>query len=153
MDQPALFTHPTRPPDHPTGTGYLPAWVAEQLKTNKEHAASRTAKYHKCRKCRQPILTGLDHDDCAGTVHADPTPITRQDEIMLTVIGRPTYLAIPNPPHGWKLDRRNHEGGIDLPTPQPIFPAHQCGARFPGFAPTPTGGTTDGWDLPETPEW
>lgn len=146
MQQPKLFTTPTAVNQpHPTKPGLLPTWVSEQLEQNKEHAASRTAKYHHCRHCKQPILTGLDHDTCARTIHADPTPITRHEETMLTVIGRATFQATPDPPNGYQLNRRDNSEGLDWPTKNPIFPEHQCGARFNTFAPDPVGDNHHGW--------
>jgi len=151
MQQPKLFTTPTAlNQPHPNGQGLIPTWVSEQLELNKEHAASRTAKYHHCRHCSQPILTGLDHDTCARTTHADPTPLTPQQEAMLTVIGRATFTANPDPPNGYKLHRRDNTFGLAPPeTGSPIFPEHQCGARFPGFAPNPVEDNHHGW--PDTP--
>jgi|GEM_PF-3096392 len=129
----------TRPDDE------LPAWVREQLAIA-AWPISRKAHFERCPNCNALILRGLDHDVCAINVTVDPTPITRHLEVACIIAGRPTYTPW-KVPGGYELTRR--DPFFDTDTPRPILPAHQCGARFPGFLTPRRERTTHGW--PDTP--
>lgn len=149
--QPALFqaTQTTIPikinaprKKHPSGTGYLPAWVANQLQDNKDNRAARTARYHKCDKCKEIIITGLDADIMAFTVTVDPTPLDPHKELACIMANRYTFTAWPTI-EGYHLEHRDMFNMSDQQ--HPVLPAHRCGARFPGFLEAPSEGRTHDW--------
>ena len=122
-----------------------------QLLENKT-GGFRAARWNRCRHCNEIVLTGINDDQCAGTITADPTPLTAAQELECLLAGRDTVSATP---HGrtYDLHRRdddlisNHPagGGTTFGT---VIPAHQCGNRYPGFFQRPNRNT---W--PTTPQF
>lgn len=133
---------------HPDG-GQLPDWITEQLQANKTNGGSRLAKYHRCRKCKEIVLTGLTHDTCAWTATADPTPLNRKTELAAILTNRQTFQApLDKALGGYRLDYR-YPGSTW--TKHPVIPAHKCGHRFPGFLEPPTNHGTTEWNVPDEP--
>lgn len=119
------------PEPHPTGTGYLPQYVTEQLRAERQ-PISRQAKYRYCPKCGAIVLRGLDDDYCAVDAVADPTPLTARLEYACYLVGRTTYNAITRG-DTFELGARVLRW---VRAPEllswPVLPAHRCGATFPG---------------------
>lgn len=146
---PGLEPEPKRNEQHPDG-GWLPTWITEQLRANKNNAASRTAKYHRCRKCKAIVITGLTHDTCAWTATADPTPLNRKTELAAILTDRQTFQAPKdNTTGGYRLDYRNP--GSTWTERTPVIPEHRCGHRFPGFLEPPAQPNGETNDYPDTP--
>lgn len=148
---PGLEAEPKRNQQHPDG-GWLPAWITEQLRANKAHAAARVAKYRRCRKCKEIVLTGLSHDTCAWTVTADPTPLNRKTELAAILTNRQTFQAPKENTTvepGYRLDYRHP--GSTWTDRTPVLPEHRCGARFPGFLEPPAQPNGETNDYPDTP--
>lgn len=119
--------------DHPDG-GKLPDWIAVQLDengTSKRH--KRKAEFHYCQRCMAIVLTGLDDDRAAMTATVDPTPLSPAEETAVLLAGRRTYDADVSQSRT-NLDPRDR---MHMDRRQPVVPAHQCGARFPGFITPP----------------
>lgn len=113
-------------------------WLKQLLET--KTGGFRAAQWQRCPTCDQITLHGMDADICAGMATVDPTPLSPLQELACFIIGRDTYTLKPRE-KGYELsDRRpaylygprppDHQGKI-------IVPAHQCGARFPGFIQRP----------------
>lgn len=119
------------PDPHPSGTGWLPQWVTDQIHTPAPLA--RRAVFTTCRHCQEIIIHGLDADLLAEEVRADPTPLTTPQEVACILAGRPTYqIQITN--QDLKIIDRQARWQTPGNKPRrPIIPKHQCGARFPGF--------------------
>lgn len=119
------------PDPHPSGTGWLPQWVTDQIHTPAPLA--RRAVFTTCRHCQEIIIHGLDADLLAEEVRADPTPLTTPQEVACILAGRPTYqIQITN--QDLKIIDRQARWQVPGTKPRrPIIPKHQCGARFPGF--------------------
>lgn len=132
----ALIEDPPPPIPHPDGHGYIPAWIAEQIHEDRpSNGGSPLARFHACPNCQAIVLTGLDGHIIADMVTVDPTPLSRQGEAACILIGRETY-TVWRVINGYEItDRRGPR--IRQRGHAPIVPAHQCGARFPGFIAPP----------------
>jgi hypothetical protein len=86
-----------------------------------------------CRKCEAIILHGLDADILAEEVRADPTPLNPQQEAACILTNRPTYQIQISGEEAKIISRQLRWQPLGQPPRRPIIPAHQCGARFPGF--------------------
>lgn len=133
MTQQTLFTHKATPK-----TLDDQAWLKQLLET--KTGGFRAARWQRCPNCNQLTLHGMDADLAAGMATADPTPLTETQELACFITGRPTY-TLTNRGTSYELNDRR---GAYLYGPRPpnhkgrtIIPAHQCGARFPGFIPRP----------------
>jgi len=156
MTQPALFQAPgALHQPHPTQPGNLPTWIAEQLQANKTAAASRIAKFHHCRTCHHIILTGLDNDTGAWTVHADPTPITTTQEKAAIIVGRRTFHAQLEPTTGYRLTHRDPHAGLPPRIHgHHVLPEHQCGATYQtDFIHPPTNPNGNDYGVPDEPDF
>lgn len=119
------------PDPHPSGTGWLPQWVTDQLNTNPP--IGRRALFTRCRKCKEIVLRGLDADILAMEVTADPTPLDPMQELACVLTGRATYQANVGGDEIKIIDRQLRYTTAGVPPPRPIIPEHVCGRRFPGF--------------------
>lgn len=135
MTQAALFETPKPAPKKPG----IDDWLLAQLET--KTGGFRAARWGRCRTCQQITLTGMDADLTAGIATVDPTPLSPQQEHACMITGRETY-TLTNRGNTYTLDDRR---GATRYGPRPpnhhrstIVPAHQCGARFPGFIQKPT---------------
>ncbi|MBG6083256.1 hypothetical protein [Zhihengliuella flava] len=137
-NQPALFTTPntTQPTKKPATKEPLPEWLRAALET--KTGGFRTAKFSRCPQCGAITLTGLNADQLAQTITADPTPLTPTDEYACTLTNRPTIHATHEGNNRWHLHYRDH---LRMTTPPSdkhlVLPTHKCGARFPGFLKPP----------------
>lgn len=137
MSQPALpGLAPTPPPltrnqQHPTG-GQLPAWITDQLDEDRRSPGATTARFHRCHRCKEIVLTGLDATVLAMTATADPTPLTPTTEKAMIMMERETYHARPAA-DGYRLVWRFPANQPDRPAVGAVIPAHHCGRRLPGF--------------------
>lgn len=133
MTQPALFKTPPKP-----SKPGMDDWLKQQLET--KTGGFRAARWGRCPNCSELTLHGMDADLCAGMVTADPTPLTPQQEHACMIFGRPTYTLKPR---GNSHELNDRTGAYHYGSRPPdqhgktIIPAHQCGARFPGFIPRP----------------
>ncbi|WP_422758275.1 hypothetical protein [Paenarthrobacter sp. C1] len=135
MNQPALFSTPKRTTRTPGKDDWL-----KTLLENKT-GGFRAARWERCNTCQELTLHGMDADMCAGMVTADPTPLSPQQELACMIIGRPTFTLKPRGQAYELHDRRDaHKHGPRPPDHKgrTVIPAHQCGARFPGFIQRPT---------------
>lgn len=132
--QPALFKAPKK-------TGKKPGqddWLKQLLEA--KSGGFRAARWGRCPGCDQLTLHGMDADLCAGMATVDPTPLSPHQEHACFITGRPTY-SLKARGTGYELNDRR--GAYLYGTRPPdqrgktIVPAHQCGARFPGFIPRP----------------
>lgn len=103
-----------------TPTYPQPAWRRELI-----HANQRKAKLATC-PCGQPILVGLDNDQCAFTANADPYFLTWAGEIAAHALeSRRTYWL-----QAGTLIRRDHPTHSSETT-LPILAQHRCGQPIP----------------------
>lgn len=134
MNQTALFKLPSPPGKKPG----MDDWLKQQLET--KTGGFRAAHWKRCTDCGELTLHGMDADLCAGMVTADPTPLSPQQEHACMITGRPTYTLKPR---GNSYELNDRSGAYLYGTRPPdgrgktIVPEHLCGARFPGFIPTP----------------
>ena len=138
MNQQTLFNIPA-----PAKKPGMDDWLKTQLEN--KTGGFRAARWGRCPGCQELTLHGMDADLCAGMVTADPTPLSPQQEHACMIVGRPTFALKPRGTSYELSDRRgaylygsrppDHRG-------KTVIPAHQCGARFPGFIPRPTKETT-----------
>ena len=63
----------------------------KHLKTWVGTTNSRSLKTARCHTCKQPILTGPDHDMAGVTARIDPTPLTNLGLLQAHTSGRPVY--------------------------------------------------------------
>ena len=136
MTQAALI--PAAPATPPTTSDVL-AQKATRRPNRQPHPYLHLASNHPrgvrarwCQDCRAPILTGVDEDWCAGTVHVDTTPLSAIGEVTCLLGGRRTYSLDGEPA---RLTTRK-AGRIGMqPAGKPrrtwhkydVLPAHQCG--------------------------
>ncbi|MHC6592409.1 hypothetical protein [Arthrobacter sp. C152] len=139
MTQPALFKAPKKAPKKPGQDD----WLKQLLET--KTGGFRAARWQRCPTCDQITLHGMDADIAAGMATVDPTPLSPLQELACFIVGRDTYVLKPRE-KGYELSDRS---GAYLYGPRPpdhgsktIVPAHQCGARFPGFIPRPNNQET-----------
>lgn len=106
--------------------------MTEQLVIG-DRPLQRRSMFRRCTRCDDIILVGLDNDVCAFKVEADPTPLTARQEYACYLTGRRTYDATVVARAVELLHR--DVAYVDAPerVPWQVVPAHQCGARFPGF--------------------
>lgn len=147
MTQSALFPAPKKSPKKPGQD----EWLKQLLET--KTGGFRAATWQRCRNCNELTLHGMDADICAEMVTADPTPLNPQQELACFIIGRPTFTLTPRAGStSYELsDRRTaYRYGPRPPDhgSRTIIPAHQCGARFPGFIKRPTTKETQGHEPP-----
>jgi hypothetical protein len=75
--------------------GDMPDWLVLRLDSagfiDAAAGASRKARTFRCRECKRAVLRGLDSDQCAVTVEADPTPLTDEGEAIARLLGARTY--------------------------------------------------------------
>lgn len=134
MKQGALFPAPAKTKQKPANDD----WLKQLLET--KTGGFRAARWGRCPGCSQLTLTGMDADLCAGMVTADPTPLTPQQEHACMIAGRETYTLKPR---GTSYELNDRRGAYLYGTRPPdhrgrtVIPAHQCGARFPGFIQKP----------------
>lgn len=134
MTQTTLFETPAPANKKPAKDDWL-----KQLLENKT-GGFRAARWQRCPTCDQLTLHGMDADLCAGMVTADPTPLTPQQEHACFIADRPTYTLKPR---GNTYELNDRRGPYLYGTRPPdhngktVIPAHQCGARFPGFIKRP----------------
>lgn len=128
----------TEPPPpgtpHPDG-GEMPHWIHRHIT---EHGTQRprwgTTAHYICGHCHHIVInwSGDHHPGYEHTI--DPTPLDSHAELACQLTGRKTYIAhiytgsvhIIDTRDQWNMTRK-------LPQGQHAFPAHKCGARFPGF--------------------
>ena len=67
----------------------------------------RDARPDWCRKCRAPIIRGLDADYCAVVVIVDSTPLNATGEALAILADIPTYLLHLTRTNKARLDRRH----------------------------------------------
>lgn len=135
MNQPALFAKPKTANKKPGQDDWL-----KQLLEDKT-GGFRAARWERCTTCKELTLHGMDADMCAGMVTADPTPLSELQELACIIVGRPTFTLKARGTSYELNDRRDaHKYGPRPPTHngRVVIPAHQCGARFPGFIQRPT---------------
>lgn len=77
-----------------------------ELKTPKSRLGRRAATTY-CRRCGADVLTGLDADIAAETVHLDPSTLNDQDEIRALLAERDTYEVTTQGDAGLRIDRRD----------------------------------------------
>ena len=71
-----------------------------------EHRIGRTAQHRHCRKCQQPIITGLDSHVAALLAECDPTPLTNQTEVDALRNNQRTYkleMQQLHPRYNWDI--------------------------------------------------
>lgn len=125
-----LFELPPEPIPHPAG-GWLPEWLAAEIRAGHGNAYRTYAVWTRCRKCDAIILTGLDDPVIAASAAVDPTPLTPVQELICALEHRATYrlmLAGSGARIQWR-DKWQPPAGGD----PPVVPAHKCAHRFPGF--------------------
>lgn len=93
--------------------------------------ASRNARFGYCRKCRELVVRGLDHDRSALLVTADPYPLSPVGEVGALFSKRTTYDLVPHGAYDYRLNPRYVDeiraraagtGGGD------VVAVHICGA-------------------------
>lgn len=135
MTQDALFPAPTKAPKKPG----MDDWMVQLLEA--KTGGFRAARWGRCTTCGELTLHGMDADLCAGMATVDPTPLSPQQEHACMITGRETY-SVKERGTSYELnDRRGaYRYGARPPDQRgkTIVPAHQCGARFPGFIKKPT---------------
>lgn len=116
-------------------------WLKQLLIDNgsmTETGITRAAKPRRCKQCNQPIIVGLNDDQCAFETHADPQPLSALGEAIALLEGR-TTIALANEGGRWVLHRRDDfqiRGRPAGTTPRwDVLRTHTCGT------PTPTGPT------------
>lgn len=108
----------------------IPAWVARR------HGDTfRNAGRHPCPRCKAPILSGLDDDTAARSVHADPTPINPVGEALALLAGRATFdlTAAGGKRQLWRRDEWHISGRRKFP----VLPEHRCGQPLDAHADHP----------------
>lgn len=150
LDLPA-DTSPQRPENglipHPTGEAFLPPWVQAQLSDHGDRRPVQRREqtsYHYCPECHQIVLAAT-YDEMARPsrmLHdstTDPTPLDPHTELACKLAGRRTYTALVERPNGPPLIIRARTDKYDhqWKPGQLVLPAHQCGARFQTFHPSP----------------
>jgi hypothetical protein len=128
----ALFELPPDPIPHPDG-GWLPDWLANEIRTATGPRYRTNAAWCRCPKCEAIILAGLDDPCIAAPAKVDPTPLTPLQELVCALEHRSTYRLHLAGTSGriQARDRWQPPAGGD----PPVVPAHLCGNRFPGFTP------------------
>lgn len=102
-----------------------PTWMLPRIHANQRKASAVT-----CR-CGDPIVTGLDDDQCAMSAAADPYFLTWGGELAAVLEGRRTYTVL-----GKALLRRDHYSRL-RPSPFPVLAEHRCGHALPAAWRTP----------------
>lgn len=98
----------------------IPVWLKRTLGDT-----YRTATLRTCPHCHTPVLSGLDADNCAFSVRADPTPINEIGEALALLTGRRTFDLVGNA-SGKRLYVRE-EHNIKSGRRYLVFPEHRCG--------------------------
>lgn len=132
---PSLFELPPDPIPHPEGEGYLPEWLAAEIRAGHGNAYRTIAVWTRCLRCAAIILTGLDDPCIAANAAVDPTPLTPVQELICTLEYRPTYrLHLQGT--GARIQHRDQWNGrtpAGTKGKPPVVPSHRCDHRFPGF--------------------
>lgn len=104
----------------------MPAWLI------RVRGPSRYATLANCPRCHRPMLCGLDDDTAALFVHADPTPLTAEQELAALLTGHRTYDAILDTVRNrlrlyhrtrWHMADRHH----------PVLADHRCQVTWPSL--------------------
>jgi hypothetical protein len=108
----------------------IPGWLRQTLIDDGVLSADRVerrARLTRCRRCRQPILVGLDADICAFPARVDPFPVDEIGELKALASERPTY-QVHETIGRVELDYRTqwHVAGTP-PTRCVVFAEHECG--------------------------
>ncbi|MBA9003752.1 hypothetical protein [Thermomonospora cellulosilytica] len=106
----------------------IPAW----LQRTRAGDTSRAATLRLCRKCRAPVIVGLDADRAARTAYCDPTPLTELGEAVAVMQNRRTYDLMSGPSRK-ELSPREADH-IRKPRLYPVLAEHKCGAPLAAFA-------------------
>jgi hypothetical protein len=120
------------PIEHPDG-GYLPEWLASEIRAEHPHAYRTNATWTRCYKCQAIILTGLDDPCIAASAIVDPTPLSPLQELICSLEHRPTYRLHLAGTTGRIQYRDKYQPPAGTPGKPPIVPSHKCTHRFPGF--------------------
>jgi hypothetical protein len=133
-----LFELPPDPVPHPEG-GWLPEWLAAEIRAGHGNAYRTYAVWTRCAKCAAIILTGLDDPCVAANAAVDPTPLTPVQELICTLEYRPTYrLHLAGT--GARIQHRDQWNGrtpAGTKGKPPVVPSHRCEHRFPGIIDPP----------------
>lgn len=110
----------------------MPEWLLKL--TEAKLGGFRNARWHRCPRCGEVTLHGMDADLCAGMVTVDPAPLTPQQEYWCALQGRPTYSLDVDGERKVKINDRV-KWALAKPHPRgnPIVAAHHCGQRYHGF--------------------
>lgn len=96
---------------------------------------SRKAHGRICRKCRQPMMIGLDSDVGGFPVQCDPAPLTPLGEVSALFAELHTY-SIKWMGDRWEIDFRDADRIKAAPAgSQPhvdVLAEHRCGVEFSG---------------------
>lgn len=94
----------------------------------------RKARASLCRRCRAPVMAGLDHDRCALTAICDPFPLSALGECSLLLMNRPTYSLRWISDH-YVLNHRDQWSIAGRPAGAPgmveVLGEHLCHYRHP----------------------
>ena len=149
MTLPGLDLAVPAPPTEPAVEGRP---TLADLKLLAGRATPRGIHPRRCTTCRQPILTGLDNDLCAVTVHVDYNPLNTLGEALAHIAGRATFelarqagTANPRLTRRWarRITNRPPEQRGLIGDRYDVVPEHACHAPpLPGpasiLAPTTT---------------
>ena len=103
---------------------------------------------HPCRKCSQPVITGLDAPRAGFLVTVDPCPLSLVGEVQALTDGRRTYDLVAG-----KIRRRLdwHIRAMPASTRHPTLAEHRCGQPLPDAWLAPTVPATPPRDTLEVP--
>lgn len=128
----------------------MDAWLLQQLvETGRmtETGVTRRARPRRCPTCQTIVIVGLNDDQCAFEIHADPQPLSALGEALALLEGRMT-VALAHEGGRWVLHRRDDfqiRGRPAGTTPRwDVLRTHTC------HTPTPTGPTTAASTHPST---
>lgn len=130
MTQQALIPAPapiTEP--RPTSRG----WRAEHPFAWVTGGGWRAARPDRCRRCKTPVLAGLDDSHCAFGVAVDLAPVTAIGEAVLLLQHRPSYL-LTRAGLAVVLTRRPWQVITSLPAESgnhDVLPEHRCHQTVP----------------------
>ena len=111
-----------------TATKIIPEWLKRHIEaTTGAPLGARKASGTRCRRCHARLLTGLDHDLCAGQALVDPFPLTPMGELLALLAGRPTYRLVPAGHGRFELDYRDEWQIANKPPGKfDVLAAHKC---------------------------
>lgn len=105
----------------------IPTWLGRTLGDT-----FRTVRLRICPQCRAPVLAGLDADNCALAVRADPTPIGEIGEAIALLTGRRTFDLIGT--GGDKKLYLREEHNIKSARKYLVFLEHRCGRPLTAYS-------------------